>query len=122
MTTSSNGPRLARSQLCLALLTVSALVMTHVVKASSPVASGCDFNHDGFDDLAVGVPGENVGTVANAGAVNVIYGSATGLHAAGNQLWHQDRASVEGLAESGDRFGAALSASPSTEARSWCHS
>jgi hypothetical protein len=92
----------------LALLTVSVLVMTSGVEANPPVASGCDFNHDGFDDLAVGVPGENVGSAANAGAVNVIYGSATGLHATGNQLWHQDRASVEGFAQDGDRFGAAL--------------
>lgn len=108
MITSSNRPRLARRHLGLALLTASVLALTHVVKASPPVASGCDFNHDGFDDLAVGVPGENVGSAANAGAVNVIYGSATGLHAASNQLWHQDRDSVDGLAQDGDRFGAAL--------------
>src|SRR5262245_10507992 len=36
-----------------------------------------DFNHDGFADLAVGVPGEN----NSAGAVNVIYGGSSGLAA-----------------------------------------
>ncbi len=71
-------------------------------------ASGCDFNNDGFDDLALGVPGENVGSAANAGAVNIIYGSATGLRATGNQLWHQNITAVQGAAETGDRFGAAL--------------
>jgi hypothetical protein len=30
-----------------------------------------DFDGDGFNDLAVGVPGEAVGTVFAAGAVNV---------------------------------------------------
>ena len=39
-----------------------------------------DFNGDDFDDLAVGVVGEDVavfqGDAANAGAINVLYGSA----------------------------------------------
>jgi hypothetical protein len=51
-----------------------------------------DFNGDGFADLAVGVPLEDVGTVANAGAVNVIYGASGGLSAADDQLWHRDSA------------------------------
>lgn len=44
-----------------------------------------DFNGDGFDDLAIGVPFEDViteaGTLETAGAVNIIYGSSTGLSA-----------------------------------------
>ena len=40
-----------------------------------------DFNNDGFADLAVGVPYEDVGAVIDAGAVNVLYGSAEGLQA-----------------------------------------
>jgi hypothetical protein len=46
---------------------------------------GADFNGDGYTDLAVGVPNENVRTGYPWGAVNVIYGSATGLTDAGNQ-------------------------------------
>src|SRR4051812_27038323 len=38
------------------------------------IAKG-DFNGDGFGDLAIGVPQEDIGTIKNAGAVNVIYGS-----------------------------------------------
>src|SRR5262245_50109309 len=49
-----------------------------------------DFNHDGFADLAVGVPSENVGSVVNAGAVNIVYGSAEGLSPVGSQFWNQD--------------------------------
>jgi hypothetical protein len=68
-----------------------------------------DFNGDGFDDLAIGTPRESIGTVANAGAVNVLYGSASGLTATGNQFWNQDSAGVEGAAERGDLFGGSLS-------------
>ncbi|HYL59241.1 MAG TPA: hypothetical protein VEU51_10245, partial [Candidatus Acidoferrales bacterium] len=35
-----------------------------------------DFNHDGFSDLAIGVPGEDTSAGTDAGAVNIIYGSA----------------------------------------------
>ncbi|MGI8330486.1 hypothetical protein ACRYCC_11025 [Actinomadura scrupuli] len=42
------------------------------------VASG-DFDGDGHADLAVGSPGEKLGTVVDAGSVTIIYGSATGL-------------------------------------------
>jgi FG-GAP repeat len=46
-----------------------------------PAATGvqADFNNDGAADLAVGVPGEDVGSISDAGAVNVLYGSASGL-------------------------------------------
>ena len=50
------------------------------------LASG-DFDSDGHADLAIGVPGDNVGGVRAVGAVNVLYGSATGLTAAGDQRW-----------------------------------
>ena len=63
-----------------------------------------DFNGDGFDDLAIGVPGEDVGAAGNAGAVNVIYGSKKGLRAKGDQFWHQDVLGVLDRAESADQF------------------
>ena len=69
-----------------------------------------DFNGDGCDDLAVGVPHEGFGGLAAAGAVQIIYGSAAGLTAAGTQIWTQDTAGLLELAENGDRFGAALAA------------
>ena len=33
-----------------------------------------DFNKDGIDDLGIGIAGEIIETINNAGAVNVIYG------------------------------------------------
>jgi len=72
--------------------------------------AAADFNNDGADDLAVGVPGEEVGGGAAAGAVSVIYGGSGGLDAAGNQFWHQDSTGIAGAAEAGDHFGSRLSA------------
>jgi disulfide bond formation protein DsbB len=72
--------------------------------------AAADFNGDGFADLAVGVPTEDVGDVGDAGAVQVLYGSATGLTTAGNQLWTQDSPGVLDAAEVNDRFGSALAA------------
>lgn len=69
-----------------------------------------DFDGDGYFDLAVGVPHEGVGSVARAGAVNVIYGSASGLNVAGNQYWNQNEPGMAGGAEPSDHFGYALAA------------
>lgn len=72
--------------------------------------AAADFNGDGFDDLAVGARGENLGGVDLAGAVNVIYGSAAGLTAGGNQFWHQDSEGILNHVERGDRFAWTLAA------------
>ncbi|MGH2536037.1 MAG: FG-GAP repeat protein [Candidatus Promineifilaceae bacterium] len=73
------------------------------------VAAG-DFNGDGYADLAIGALYEDVGALANAGAVNVLYGTAAGLSAAGDQFWHQDSDDVAGVAEAGDLFGFSVAA------------
>lgn len=67
-----------------------------------------DFNQDGFTDLAVGVAGESVGNVFDAGAVNVIYGTPAGLAAVGSQFFTQDTLDILDAAETGDSFGRAL--------------
>jgi len=68
------------------------------------VAAG-DFDNDGFADLAVGAPFENVGATAAAGAVSALYGSAgAGLTTTGAQSFTQ----VGGAVEPDDQFGAAL--------------
>jgi FG-GAP repeat len=68
----------------------------------NPSDGAADFNHHGFADLAIGVPGEN----GIAGAVNVLYGAGNGLSGTGAQVFFQ----VGGTPEPGDRFGAALAA------------
>jgi hypothetical protein len=72
--------------------------------------SAGDFNADGYSDLAIGVPGEAVGTVRTAGAVNVLYGGVYGLRPQGNQIWFQDGENVVDQSEQGDEFGNALAA------------
>jgi hypothetical protein len=67
-----------------------------------------DLNGDGYADLAVGVPDEDVESVVDAGAVNVLYGSEFGLEATGDPAWNQDTEDVFGTAEPGDAFGKAL--------------
>jgi disulfide bond formation protein DsbB len=64
-----------------------------------------NFNGDTRADLAIGAPGEN-----NVGFVQVLYGSGTGLTAAGSQLWSQDSPGIGGTAEANDDFGGALAA------------
>ncbi|MDF2744226.1 MAG: hypothetical protein K0S88_5603 [Actinomycetia bacterium] len=63
-----------------------------------------DFNGDGFFDLAVGAPGEDVGGAVDAGAVTVLFGSAGGTTTAGSQTLFQGGGAA-GTAESGDDFG-----------------
>ena len=63
-----------------------------------------NFNGDGFADLAIGTPGENAG----AGAVHVLYGSASGLTATGSEFWTQASTAVGDEPEPGDHFGATL--------------
>jgi hypothetical protein len=69
-----------------------------------------DFDGDGFADLAVGVPFEDIGSLSGAGAVNVLYGGASGLSSAGDQVWSQDGAGVKDTSEEGDSFGGAIAA------------
>lgn len=69
-----------------------------------------DFNGDGRDDLAIGVPNEAIGNQAGAGAVHVLYGSSTTVTATGSQLWSQDGSAVKEIPDTNDHFGAALAA------------
>ena len=72
--------------------------------------TAADFDGDGFDDLAIGVPRENIGTVINTGAVQLLYGSSAGVVPKHAQIWHQDDDGMEGAAEANDSFGHALTA------------
>jgi len=74
---------------------------------AAALAAG-DFNSDSFADLAVGAPFEDVGILAEAGAVSVLPGSAAGLTAVGGQLFTQDTPGVPGTAQELDFFGFTL--------------
>ena len=64
-----------------------------------------DFNGDGRDDLAIGVPFEDVGSIVDGGVVNVLYGASPRLSSINDQDWHQDKSGVNGVVELFDRFG-----------------
>jgi hypothetical protein len=94
------------------VLTVSplAVVAAHAAQPAPAAGRRADFNGDGFDDLAVGVAFEDLGGVLDAGAVNVLYGSPTGLATDGAQLWTKDSPGVPGTAQQAEFLGAALAA------------
>jgi hypothetical protein len=67
-----------------------------------------DFDADGFADLVVGVPFEDVGGFESAGALHVLRGSAAGLTTDGTRYYEPGNALIPDAAEPGDQFGAAL--------------
>jgi hypothetical protein len=68
-----------------------------------------DFDGDGYDDLAMGTPADDLGAVTNSGSVDILFGNGGGLTARPtNDYWHQDRSGIAGTAEAYDAFGATL--------------
>lgn len=75
-----------------------------------------NFGKSQHADLAIGAPGADVvshrGRFFMGGAVHVLYGTASGLSAKGNQLWTQDSKGIAGKVGEADEFGASLAAAP----------
>ena len=96
------------------LLTVlSLLSISFLFSDVNAIEVKADFNGDGKDDLAIGVTGEDVGSIINGGAVEVLYGSSSGLSATSpiaDQFWTQDSPNIYDASEDGDLFGRFLSA------------
>jgi hypothetical protein len=68
-----------------------------------------DLDDDGCDDLVIGTPYEHIGSVGDAGMVQVFYGKATGIPAQPRyQNFHQDTDTIQNTVEGDDRFGAAV--------------
>lgn len=111
---------LRRGVLALLLITGGLLLLAAAVPEQAPRAAvpptdpGPDFNGDGFADLAVGMPSEDVGGVEDAGAVQVIHGSKAGLdgdHPIDAQFWWQgsfEFSDPPTFPEPQDRFGDSL--------------
>lgn len=74
-----------------------------------------DYNEDGYTDLVVGTTLEDVGTVADAGFVDVLYGAAGGLGTGAAKNTHFEQEAGAGAIkasgnETGDRMGDAIAA------------
>lgn len=99
------------------LVRAMALAVVFSALAASPsegrtAAKPFDFNGDGYADLPVGVPFDDLGTaggrISDAGSINVLYGSERGVTARGDQLRSQRIPDIAEGAEQGDRFGHAM--------------
>jgi hypothetical protein len=69
-----------------------------------------DFDGDGCDDLAAGMPYKDVGGINNSGQVIVMYGRWDGLNFNSPEIWNQDTSGVAGVVEAYDHFGESLAA------------
>ncbi|MFI8101189.1 FG-GAP repeat protein [Streptomyces sp. NPDC086023] len=69
-----------------------------------------DFDGDGYADLAVGTPREDLGSKADAGSVTILRGGTGGLTATGAKLLTQDTRGIPGTADPMARFGLRLAA------------
>jgi hypothetical protein len=76
------------------------------VKASADVRA--DFNADGFSDIAIGAPNENVGAIPWAGAVHVLFGSANGTTSTGSTRLILEDAGVSPAETANSSFGLSL--------------
>lgn len=73
--------------------------------APTAKAAPYDINGDGYRDVAVGSPGEDLGPDVNAGMFHVLYSNAAGVTGAGSVAITQDTPGVPGSPEDGDQFG-----------------
>ncbi|CAN5644779.1 hypothetical protein BH23CHL8_BH23CHL8_07490 [soil metagenome] len=69
---------------------------------------GADFDADGFDDLVVGIPWEDL-EHRNDGAVFVVHGSRRGLDTGRDQLWGARGSSLPRARRAGGRLGWSVS-------------
>ncbi|MEF9882197.1 hypothetical protein [Streptomyces sp. P9-A4] len=76
-----------------------------VISQNTPGVPGGAEAGDGYDDAVIGAPGEDIGTVADAGMVTLLRGTARGLTGTGSASWTQNSPSVPGVVEKGDKFG-----------------
>ena len=67
-----------------------------------------DFDDDGYPDLAIGIPGQDLGGATSAGAVLVLYSGSGGPGVLDSQLWTEDDLGIGDGSASDDRFGWSL--------------
>lgn len=67
--------------------------------------SAGDFDGDGFEDLAIGAPGEAVSGEKAAGTVTTLEGRASGLTVNGSRVLHQNTSGVHSQPHPDDYFG-----------------
>ncbi|MEU6734037.1 FG-GAP and VCBS repeat-containing protein [Streptomyces physcomitrii] len=66
-----------------------------------------DVTGDGRAEVALGISGEDFSGLTDAGSAALLHGSPSGVTGEGSQVFHQNSPGVPGVAEKGDKFGAA---------------
>ncbi|MFD4144408.1 FG-GAP repeat protein [Streptomyces sp. NPDC058572] len=89
------------------IASVTGVVSVPGQATAAPIATPADFNGDGYRDVALPAPGAKVAGKVGAGAVVVLYGTASRVSAQKRVVITQDTAGVPGTAEQEDHFGAA---------------
>ncbi|MEV6168081.1 hypothetical protein AB0L99_07630 [Streptomyces sp. NPDC051954] len=97
-----------RATAALLAATLTPLMLSAPAAHAATPAAPYDFNGDGRRDLAIGAPGATVGGKARAGAVSVVYGSASGLKPSSYKLITQNTTAIPGTAGTDDAFGSSL--------------
>jgi hypothetical protein len=92
---------------CVAVSLIGGTLVPAIPAAAVHGAVPGDFNGDGYRDAILPAPGANVSGKEAAGAVVVLYGSASGLSTTRRKTFTQNTSGVPGTAEAYDRFGAA---------------
>ncbi|MCM2416119.1 FG-GAP repeat protein [Streptomyces sp. RKAG290] len=69
--------------------------------------SVADVTGDGRAEIALGIRGEDFGGLTDAGSFALLHGTASGVTGEGSQVMQQNTSGVPGVAEKGDKFGAA---------------
>jgi hypothetical protein len=67
-----------------------------------------NFGNGARADLGIGVVGEDIGTIMNAGAADLVFGSSAGLSSTGSEGWSEDNDGAGSAATANHLFGAAL--------------
>ena len=67
-----------------------------------------DQNGDGFGDLLIGIPGENLAGVANGGSARLVKGKSGGVKPGKGASHNQAKSGFDENVEPGDRFGSAV--------------
>lgn len=74
-----------------------------------------DLDGDGYGEVVVGLPGEDVDAAKDAGGLLVFKGRASGITGADTKVIGQSTANVPGLDEQGDAFGGEVHVVPAAK-------
>ncbi|MFI0242925.1 trypsin-like serine protease [Streptomyces sp. NPDC016845] len=83
-----------------------------------------DYNQDGYSDLVVTTPGEDLGGAADAGMADILYGAPGGLGTGTVKAKHLEQGAGTGAilssaSEAGDHMGQSLAAGTTATGRPW---